>query len=40
MTTSESPYTINLLMPSDMAMFNPWIRAPYSAALLDAENNN
>jgi hypothetical protein len=40
MTTRESPYTINLLMPKDMAMFSPWIRASYSAALLEAGNNN
>jgi hypothetical protein len=39
MTTSESPYTINLLTPNDMAMFNPWISASYSAALFDAGNN-
>jgi hypothetical protein len=40
MTTRESPYTINLLMTNDMAMFNPWIRASYSAALLEAGNSN
>jgi hypothetical protein len=36
MTIRESPYTISLLMPSDLAMFSPWIKA----ALLDAGNNN
>jgi hypothetical protein len=40
MTTSESPYTINFLMLSDTAMFNPWISASYSVALFDDGNNN
>jgi hypothetical protein len=40
MTTSESSYTINLLTPSDVAMFNPWINASYSVALFDAGNNS
>jgi hypothetical protein len=40
MTTSESPYTINFLMPSDATMLSPWTSASYSAALFDAGNNN
>ena len=27
-------------MPNEMAMFNPWISASYSAALLEAGNSN
>jgi hypothetical protein len=40
MTTSESLYTINLLMPSETVMLSPWTSASYSTALLDARNKS
>jgi hypothetical protein len=40
MTTSESSYTINFLMPSETAMLSPWTSASYSTALLDARNKS
>jgi hypothetical protein len=40
MTTSESTYTINLLILSETMMLSPWTSASYSAVLLDARNRS
>jgi hypothetical protein len=40
MTTSESPYTINRLMPSETTLLSPSTSASYSVALLDAGNRS